>query len=124
MELKRRALVLDRRTIASFAPAIYELYSSGDSAAAELYFIAASEIANMAFNVSDNNPDTKVIVCGGFLRNSPLLIDEVKKQFAKLSQAEIVYDPDFNPIMGAKLSVLRMGNVQLNKILFKKLLRK
>ncbi len=122
MELKKRVLDLDRRTVASFAPEIYKLYSTGDPAATELYLKAASEIAGMAFCVSDNTPDTKVIVCGGFLRNSPLLLEEIRNQFAQKSRAKIIYDPEFNPIMGAKIAVLRMGNIKTNQKLFEKLL--
>lgn len=123
MEAKKRAVEMDRRTLASFAPKIYELAEKGDATAEQIYFNAAKEIANMAFCVSENTSDTKVIVCGGFLANSPLLLKKIKEYFSALSQASIVYNPLFCPIVAAKAMVLQMGGIDINQELFERLLK-
>lgn len=123
MEAKKRAIELDRRTLASFAPKIYEAAVNGDNVALEIYENAAKEIADMAFCVSENNPNTKVILCGGFLANSPLLLNKINEYFEEISKASIAYNPLFCPIVAAKAMVLQMGGIDINQKLFESLLK-
>ncbi len=122
MEAKKRAVELDRRTLASFTTKIYEAAISGDKVALQLYDNAAKEIADMAFSVSDNTKSTKIIICGGFLSNSPFLLEKIKEYFSYISDATIVYNPHFCPIVAAKVAVLQMGSVDVDSTLFEKLL--
>lgn len=122
MEAKKRAVDLDRRTLASFAPQIYKAAAGGDAVALRVYENAAKEIANMAFNVSDNSENDNVLLCGGFLANSPLLLNMAKNFFSQKSKARITYNPHFSPIVAAKVSVLKKENIEISKTLFEKML--
>ena len=122
MELKSRAVNLDRRTLASFAPKIYELWESGDPAAERLYSDAACEIAKMACCISDDATDSKVLVCGGFFTAKPLLLEKCKEELKKHSRAKIVYVPDFSPSVAAKTAVLETNGERVGDEIFKRIL--
>ncbi len=122
MEAKKRAVELDRRTLASFAPQIYKAAVNGDHFALKVYENAAKEIANMAFSVSDNTENDNVLLCGGFLSNSPLLLNMAEKFFSQKSKANITYNQRFSPIVAAKVAVLQKENIKISKTLFEKLL--
>ncbi|MBQ9769630.1 MAG: hypothetical protein IJW27_05440 [Clostridia bacterium] len=121
MKLKDRALKLSRKELAATAPKIYDLFVSGDETAAKLYHKAADEIARMAYTVSDNSKESKVLLCGGFFANKPLFIAECRKRFAKISQAELCYVEGFSPILAAQMAVLS-NNTVITDELFQKLL--
>ena len=103
MELKNRAINLDRRTLASLAPKIYELWERGDAQAEKLYFDAARDIAEMAYLTSDNKNDTQILLCGGFFANKPLLFEKCREELKKKSKAQIIYDPAFPPSVAIAL---------------------
>lgn len=123
MDLKSRAINLDRRTLASYAPQIYEMWESGDPAAERLYFDAAREIAKMAYLVSDHTIETRILLCGGFFASKPLLFDKCKEEFKKLSRATLVYAPDFSPSVAAKTAVLEANGERVDVEIFKRILR-
>lgn len=123
MELKSRAVSLDRKTLALYAPKIYELWEDRDPAAERLYSDAAQEIAKMASRVSDDATDSKVLVCGGFFANKPLLLDRCKEELKKLSRAKIVYAPDFSPSVAAKAAVLQTNGERVDDEIFKRILK-
>ena len=122
MELKRRAIAMSRRELAALAPKIYELAEGGDVAALSLYREAASEIAELALGVSEHSADFKILLCGGFFANKPLLLDACRELLSKKSQAELVYEPRFAPIVAAGIAVLRSANTKITNELFEKLL--
>lgn len=120
MVLKSRATALDRRTLASFAPKIYELWERGDAQAVKLYSMAAREIAEMAYLTSDGKSDTQVLLCGGFFANKPLLLDKCREELKKKSRANIVYNPAFSPSVSAKIAVLEMnGEIVDNDVFYR-----
>ena len=123
MELKSRAINLDRRTLASYAPKIYELWERRDPAAERLYSDAAHEIAKMASCISDDTSDGKVLVCGGFFTEKPLLLERCKEELEKISRAKIVYVPDFSPSVAAKTAVLQTNGERADAEIFKRILR-
>ncbi|MBP3377024.1 MAG: hypothetical protein J6L83_09700 [Clostridia bacterium] len=123
MELKNRAVNLDRRTLASFAPRIYELWESGDAQAEKLYSSAAREIAEMAYLTSDDKSDTQVLLCGGFFANKPLLLDKCREELKKKSRAKIIYYPAFSPTIAAKIAVLEENGEIVDEEIFKRILK-
>ena len=118
MELKSRAISMSRRELAALAPKIYALAEKGDKTCLCLYEDAAREIAQMAYTVSKNSPDTKVMLCGGFFAEKPLLFKMCKSFFAEKSDAQLLLCPEFNPIVGAKLSVLKNNSVTITNEIF------
>lgn len=123
MELKNRAVNLDRRTLASFAPKIYELWEKGDIGAERLYSDAAREIATMAYLTSDDKSDSQVLLCGGFFANKPLLLCRCREELKKLSHATLVYDPCFSPSVAAKTAVLENNGEIVNMEIFRRILK-
>ena len=123
MELKNRAVNLDRRTRASFAPKIYDLWEKGDVTAEKLYSDAAREIAKMAYLTSDDKSGSQVLLCGGFFANKPLLLCRCRKELEKLSRATVVYDPCFSPSVAAKTAVLESNGEIVDKEIFKRILK-
>ncbi len=123
MELKNRAVNLDRKTLASFAPKIYELWERGDAQAEKLYCDAAREIAEMAYLTSDDKNDTQVLLCGGFFANKPLLLDKCREELEKISRAQIIYDPAFSPSISAKTAVLDENGKRVDGEIFKRILK-
>ena len=123
MEAKSRALGMSRRDLAALAPEIYKLAVDGDTVALGLYRTHAKEIALLANSVSDNSANYKVLICGGFLTNKPLLLDMCCEEFAKLSCARLYYVPAFSPIVAAKMAVLTRYGVSPTRELFDKILR-
>ncbi len=123
MEAKSRALAMSRRELAALAPDIYRLALEGDTAALGLYRVHAKEIALLANSVSDNSADYKVLICGGFLANKPLLLDMCNEELAKLSSAKLYYEPNFSPIVAAKMAVLTRYGASPTRELFNKILK-
>lgn len=122
MELKSRAVSLDRRTVASFAPKIYDLWEKGDTSAERLYLDSAREIATMAYLTSDDKDDTQVLLCGGFFANKPLLLEKCKEELKKKSRVSVVYDPNFSPSVAAKIAVLESNGERVDKEIFYRVL--
>lgn len=116
--MKDRILALSRKEIAAFTPKIYDLALKGEKTALELYKKSAKEIALMAYNVSDNNPNSKVLLCGGFFNNSPLLLKLCEQEFANISKAKLLYSAEFAPILGAELSVLKNAQIEITETIF------
>ena len=123
MEAKSRALAMSRRELAALAPEIYKLAVGDDTVALELYRTHAKEIALLANSVSDNSEDYTVLICGGFLTDKPLLLDMCREELSKLSRAKLYYEPDFSPIVAAKMAVLIRYGASPTKELFEKVLR-
>lgn len=117
MEVKRRALEMSRRELASLAPAIYKLYAQGDETATMLYEMSAKEVADMAEVVSD--PDADVLLCGGFFAEKPKFLEACRKY----SRRNLCYEPDFAPIVGVELSLLKENGVRITKELFEQILK-
>jgi N-acetylglucosamine kinase-like BadF-type ATPase len=122
MELKDRAINMSRRELASLAPMIYGLAESGDAVSCALYESAASEIADLAYGVSDDSSDFKVLLCGGFFANKPMLLEATERLFSKKSRATLVYEPRFSPIVAAQIAVLRENGAQITDKVFDKIL--
>lgn len=123
MEAKRRALNMSRRELAALAPDIYKLAIDGDPDALGLYRTHAREIALLANAVSDDSDAYKILICGGFLTDKPLLLDMCREELARLSRAKLYYEPDFSPIIAAKLAVLMRYGASPTKELFEKILK-
>ena len=115
MELKKRALDMSRRELAALASSIYDLCLEGDSAAQMLYSQAAGQVADMAYSVSDNDENTKVLLCGGFFAEKPEFLQACCEEFNKKSKAKLYYDKDFSPIVGVQLSVLKDHSVNITR---------
>ena len=113
---------MSRRELAATAPKIYDLFESGDKTAADLYCKAADEIAQMAYAVSDNSKEVKVLLCGGFFANKPKFIEECHKRFAEISDAKLQYIEQFSPIVAAQMAVLS-DSVEITEDLFQILLQ-
>ena len=64
-----------------------------------------------------------MLICGGLLTNKPLLLDMCREELARLSRAELYYEPDFSPIVAAKMAVLTRYGASPTKELFEKILR-
>lgn len=122
MELKARALNINRRELAATAPKIYDLFADGDKTAAKLYGNAADEIARMAYSVSDNSKENKILLCGGFFANKPKFIEECRRRFAQISDAKLQYIEQFSPIVAAQMAVLNSSTV-ITEDLFQRLLK-
>lgn len=122
MELKARALGMNRRDLAALAPEIYRLAEAGDPVAISLYNDASKEIANLAMGVSDRSEDFCVLLCGGFFAQKPMLIESCRRMFAENSCAALRYEPLFSPIVAAQLAVLEGGNITITEEIFDKLL--
>ncbi|MBE6750388.1 MAG: hypothetical protein E7560_04415 [Ruminococcaceae bacterium] len=118
MAMKDRVTALSRKEIAALTPKIYNSALKGDKTALELYKKFAKEIALMAYNVSDNSENTKVLLCGGFFNNSPLLLKLCEQEFAGLSKGKLFYSPKFAPILGAELSVLKNSSLEITDEIF------
>ena len=123
MEVKRRALAMSRRELAALAPDIYKLALDGDPDARELYRAHAKEIALLANSVSDDSDSYKILICGGFLTDKPMLLDMCRDELSKLSRAKLCYSPEFSPIIAAKMAVLTRYGVSPTKDLFEKILK-
>lgn len=121
MEAKQRVLNMSRKELASLSPRIYDLMEKGDDTCEKLYDKAAKEVADMAYSVSDNEQGVKILLCGGFFRNTPIFLEKCKKIFSQKSQAELCYFPDFSPIVGVKLNVLKNNSVVITDEIFKKI---
>lgn len=123
MEVKSRALGLSRRELASLAPKIYNLAVNGDDISKKLYEEAADAVAEMAFTVSDNDENTKVLLCGGFFAEKPWFLNLCCEKFAKLSWAQLYFVEDFSPIIGVKLSVLKNSNIEITENILKEIMK-
>lgn len=122
MELKKRAVEMPRRDIAALAPEIYALMEMGDSFARKLYSDAAEEVALMANAVSDNCKDSKVLICGGFLKNKPIFFEMCQKAFSSKSDAELYYNEKFSPSTGSCIAALSENGVEITDEMFDKIL--
>lgn len=122
MEVKKRAINISRRDLGKLAPKVYELAVDGIQEAAGLYQEAAQQIAVLAADVCDDTPEAAVLLCGGFLRNKPLLLEQCRACFQKLSHARLVYDEAFDPIVAASVSVLEQGGIRITNEIFKNIL--
>lgn len=70
--------------IASFAPIVFEAFSLGDEKAREIIEINAKETAsviNGALKISEN-PEKKVVICGGLTKQNEILEPFIKKYLA------------------------------------------
>lgn len=121
MELKKRALELDRKKLASFAPMIYKLAFEKDEYAVRLYKKAANEVALLANSVCDNDPETNVMLCGGLFANKPLFVEYCRDAFYKINKASLQYNIDFSPIIAAEINVLKNNGVNMTPELFNKI---
>lgn len=121
MEAKQRAIDMSRRELASLSPRIYDLMEKGDATCEKLYDKAAKEVADMAYSVSDDEQDAKILLCGGFFKNTPLFLEKCKKIFSQKSQGELCYYPKFSPIVGAKITVLNNNMVYITNEIFEKI---
>lgn len=124
MELKNRAINMSRRSLAALTPKIYALAEEGDKTCLKLYKESAEEIALMAYAVSQNSEKTKIMLCGGFFNNSPLLLKMCNEIFAQKSKAELKYCPEFSPIVGAKLAVLKNASIDITDETFNNIITK
>lgn len=122
MEVKTRALNMSRRELAALAPKIYTLAEQGDQTALNLYRKAAEEIASMSISVSTDRPDFRILLCGGFFKNKPMLMDECKKIFTKMSSAKLYYEEKFSPIIAAEIAVLKNNGIMITEETIKKIL--
>ena len=122
MEIKKRALNMTRRELASLAPKIYQLAQSKDQSSIALYDEAAKQIARLAANVSEDRSDFLVLLCGGFFTQKTMLLDSCKKYFSEKSRAGLLYEALFSPIVASKLAVLKTANKSVTKALFQKIL--
>lgn len=118
MEAKKRALNMSRRELASLAPSIYSLALKGEQMAEKLYNDAAVSIACMASWVTDDKPESNVIICGGFFKDKPDFIEKCKNEFSKVSRAKMNYFENFSPIIGVKLMVLKNNSITINDEIF------
>lgn len=115
MALKGRVINLSRSEIAAHTPKIYNLAEKGDKTALKLYEESADEIANMVYSVCDNKTESRVLLCGGFFRNSPLLLKLCKEKIANLGSVKVVYQPEFSPILAAEFSVLKDAQIEITE---------
>ena len=122
MEIKRRALAMSRREFAALAPKIYELAEGGDLAALSLYEQAATEIVSLAYAVSEPRENFKILLCGGFFAQKPLLLQLCREKLARISPATPIYEPRFSPIAAAQLAVLQSDGIPVTDELFSILL--
>ncbi len=122
MELKRRAITMSRRELAALAPKIYALAEQGDKTALSLYEKAASKIVDLAIGVSEISSDFGILLCGGFFTDKPRLLALCREYLLKRSNARLVYEPRFSPIVASQLSVLRSSNTAITTELFEELL--
>lgn len=122
MELKRRALAMSRREVAALTPMLYTLAEEGDPAAVGLFRRHAREVAFLAGAVSDDDPEFGVLLCGGFLTGKPLLLDVCREEFARISRAQLRYEPGFSPKISAQLGVLNAAGVSVTREVFDRLL--
>lgn len=122
MELKRRALALSRRELASLAPKIYDLAREGDSTCMELYDKAATEIALMADRVSDEGG--RILLCGGFFANKPDFTELCGQKLSDLNKSKaFMYNPDFSPAVSAVTAVLENNGIEITEEMFFKILK-
>lgn len=122
MELKNRAVNLSRKELAAFNPKIWEMALSGDEVCMSLYEKSAKEIALMASAVSDNNKDYKVLLCGGFFKNGDKFVEMCRKHFSKISDAKLIYNPDFTPLTSACVCVLEQNGIKITKQIFENII--
>ena len=123
MELKRRALDINRRDLAALAPKIYHLAEKGDKTALSLYDSATEEIVRLALGVSDDTEDFHILLCGGFFTGKPLLLEQCRRKMRSLSHASLQYEPRFSPVVAAQMATLSLGGVPVTQSLFQKLLQ-
>jgi len=122
MEVKRRALSMSRREIASLAAEIWELAESGDAASMALYEKAADEIAAMADAVTESRQGSAVLVCGGLFSGKPKFLALCRKKFSDRNCAQMRYDPAFSPIVSAEMAVLRETGIAITEKIVKNIL--
>ena len=122
MELKKRALTMSRRELASLAPKIYDLAIEGDRTCTELYDSAAAEIALMADKVSDEGG--RILLCGGFFTNKPQFIDICVQKLTDLNKSKsFIYHPDFSPVVTAQAAVLENNGIEITEKMFNHILK-
>ncbi len=123
MAVKARAVEMPRRELAATVPVIYEFAEKGDTVAMSLYEQAADEIVELAYAVSEDLPDRTVLLCGGFLADKPLLLQNCCKKFADISKATLRYEPLFTALIAAKTAVLEQQGIMVTSERFEQLLR-
>lgn len=117
MELKRRAIDMNRRELACLAPKIYELAVCGDSVCMELYKKAACDIASMANAVCEGYG--KVLLCGGLFASKDRFLEMCKGELFKINDnCTIIYDERFSPIVSSVLAVLENDGVIISEEIF------
>ncbi len=115
MAVKARAVEMPRRELAATAPVIYAFAEKGDAVALKLYDQAADEIVKLSYAVSDDDPASAVLLCGGFLTNKPLLLENCRRKFSTVSRARLRYEPRFTPLIAAKTAVLEQNGVEITE---------
>ena len=122
MEAKRRATALSRQELAALLPSLYMLYLRKAPSAVLLFDEAVNEVCRLAAEVSENSPDTNVLICGGFFRGKPELTELCAKNFIGYSSARMIYDYRFDPIAGACVAVLDAFGEKPNAAVFENIL--
>lgn len=122
MEAKSRAVTLSRRELSALLPGIYELYRQCVPTAVSLFNDAIDEICRLAGCVTDNSPESGVLLCGGFFRNKPEFVELCRKRFAAVSSAKLVYDERFDPIVGVCTAAIQSGGIEITQEVFENIL--
>lgn len=124
MALKQNIYTLNRKTLASYAPAVYEHFKRGDKTAKKIILRATEDIAAMTAAVAPKGK-ARILCLGGIFKLGKEFRDLCSADLKRLRpDCELLFRDDFDLAKGACLMALKMSGMDLDDIIFKTVLDK
>ncbi|MCK5738098.1 hypothetical protein KAH55_02910 [bacterium] len=110
---------IDRPTIASIGPIVFELAADNDAVATELVSRTGKEQGKMARAVAEklnlNNQKIQIGLIGGVFNRRDVLESEIIKQLSDLSGDIEIGEPQNPPVIGAAILAMKNSGVALTE---------
>ena len=114
---------IDRPTIASIGPIVFELAADNDLIAAELVRRTGNEQGKMARAVAEklnlSNKKIQVALIGGVFNQRDVLENEITKELAELSEDIEIGEPQNPPVIGAAILAMKNAGLALSETILK-----
>lgn len=120
MELKARALKMNRRDLAQLVPALYDLSENGDEVTSALFDNAAYENAKLAAAVTPEKGAGAILGCGGFFKQGVKFRERCEYYLHLLRpEQQWVWQLDFSPVKAAMIYLQHRERLKINWKLLK-----
>ena len=114
---------IDRPTIASIGPIVFELAADNDPVATEIVNRTGKEQGKMARAVAEklnlNNQKIQIGLIGGVFNRRDVLENKIAAELSDLSTDIEIGEPQNPPVIGAAILAMKFAGVALNETILK-----